>query len=263
MSKNIWLLRWVFDPVHEGHHANMVASISAMQLKELDIIVKFLWEKDPAASLNQRKEMLRLQFSNSENVEIITQNISWHIAHILELWTIYEQDELIHICWSDKINEEMEKYWKNWYKFWVVIRKEFKIDSQSLEIAQKIWIVLESITPNLSTSSSFIRSELLKNRDKKPEWLNESVYNFILENDLYVLNRWIFSEYVKYWNWFIEFSHSNFPELELFKLDIPDFNQLQHIDWWKEKFIRYVVNKKWLKWNELEEFVKNALQYKY
>ncbi len=263
MSKNIWLLRWVFDPVHEGHHANMVASISAMQLKELDIIVKFLWEKDPAASLNQRKEMLRLQFSNSENVEIITQNISWHIAHILELWTIYEQDELIHICWSDKINEEMEKYWKNWYKFWVVIRKEFKIDSQSIEKAHNLWIELKTIFPEFSTSSTFIRWELLKNRDKKPNFLNDSVYHFILEKDLYIPNKWSHIEYEKHWKWFIEFLHNYFPELKLFKLHIPEFNSLQHRDWWKEKFIRYIVNKKWLKWNELEEFVNSALQYNY
>jgi hypothetical protein len=93
MGKNIWLLRWVFDPVHEGHYANIVASISAMQLKE------------------------------------------------------------------------------------------FNLTSQSLEIAQRIWIILDPIIPNLSTSSSFIRLELIKNRDKKPIWLNDSVYHFILEND--------------------------------------------------------------------------------
>jgi len=263
MSKNIWLLRWVFDPAHEGHYANMVASIYAMQLNKLDIIVKFLWEKDPIASLKQRKEMLNLQIWSTENVKVVTQNIRWHIVHLLEFWELYSNDNLIQICWSDKIDREMEVYWKRWNMFWVVKRKEFNLTSQSLEIAQRIWIVLESITPNLSTSSSFIRSELIKNRYKKPAWLNDSVYNFILENDLYVLNKWIFNEYIKYWNWFIEFLHSNFPELKFFKLDIPDFNQLQHRDWWKEKFIRYIVNQKWLKWNELEEFVKHALQYNY
>ncbi len=46
MSKKIWVLRWVFDPVHEGHHSNMMFSLSGLKLDLLNVITKFLWEKD-------------------------------------------------------------------------------------------------------------------------------------------------------------------------------------------------------------------------
>ena len=262
MREKIWLLRWVFDPVHEGHHSNMVDSFSTMQLNNLKIIAKFLWEKDPIASLRQRKDMINLQLWNNEKIEVITQNIRWHVAHLLEFWE-KSNDVLIQIWWSDKINREMEVYWKRWNTFWVVKRHEFALTSKTLDIAKKIWINLETISPIFSTSSTFIRKELILNRTIKPIWLDDSVYNYILENDLYILNKWSVIEYRKYWEWFIESLDSGFYEYGLLKLDVPEFNKLQHKDWWKEKFIRYVIKQKGFKWCSLEEFTKKALQYNY
>ncbi len=51
MNKKIWILRWIFDPIHEGYHSNMMSSISWLKLDLLNIIVKFLWEKVPNASI--------------------------------------------------------------------------------------------------------------------------------------------------------------------------------------------------------------------
>lgn len=263
MNQKIGVLRWIFDPVHEWHYANMTCSISELNLDELNIVTKFLWDKDPVASLEQRKAMLDIQIWNTEIIKVLTQNIRWHIAHLLEFWEIYHDDTLVQIWWSDKINREMKVYWKKWNIFLVRERDEFKLDNETAEIAEKIWITLLSISPKPSISSTFIRWELLKNRDKKPIWLNESIYNYILENDLYLMNKRNFVEYVKHRDWFIEFLCSDFPEIKLSKLNIPEFNQLHHIDWWKEKFIRFVVNQKWLEWDKLEEFVERSLQYNY
>lgn len=57
----IWLYRWVFDPIHEWHYNYINNSISDLNIDNLKLIVKILWEKDPIASLYQRIEMIKIQ----------------------------------------------------------------------------------------------------------------------------------------------------------------------------------------------------------
>lgn len=56
----IWLYRWVFDPIHELHYNYINNSISDLNINNLKLIVKILWEKDPIASLYQRIEMIKI-----------------------------------------------------------------------------------------------------------------------------------------------------------------------------------------------------------
>lgn len=57
----IWLYRWIFDPIHELHYNYINNSISDLNIDNLKLIVKILWEKDPIASLYQRIEMIKIQ----------------------------------------------------------------------------------------------------------------------------------------------------------------------------------------------------------
>ena len=57
----IWLYRWVFDPIHEWHYSYINSSISDLNIDNLKLIVKTLWEKDLIASLYQRIEMIKIQ----------------------------------------------------------------------------------------------------------------------------------------------------------------------------------------------------------
>ena len=57
----IWLYRWIFDPIHEWHYNYINNSISDLNIDNLKLIVKILWEKDLIASLYQRIGMIKIQ----------------------------------------------------------------------------------------------------------------------------------------------------------------------------------------------------------
>ena len=155
----------------------------------------------------------------------------------------------------------MKVYGSKWSIFWVIYRSKFWFPSNMEQIAKELWIELKKLYPKFDTSSTFIRQELIYNRESKPTWLNDKVYEYILENDLYIPNHFSKKEYEKYWNNFVQFVDGFYPKLNIASLKIPNFNCLQHKEWWKEKFIRYIVKEKKLEWEDLEFFVKNALNF--
>lgn len=57
----IWLYRRIFDLIYEWHYNYINNSISDLNINNLKLIVKILWEKDPIASLYQRIEMIKIQ----------------------------------------------------------------------------------------------------------------------------------------------------------------------------------------------------------
>ena len=57
----IWLYRWVFDPIHEWDYNYINNSISDLNIDNLKLIVRILWEKDLIASLYQRIGMIKIQ----------------------------------------------------------------------------------------------------------------------------------------------------------------------------------------------------------
>ena len=256
----IWLYRWVFDPIHEWHYSYINSSISDLNIDNLKLIVKILWEKDPAASLSQRIEMIKIQIWENKIVDVIMHDISWHIQERLNFSDKYWRENIYQICWSDKIEREINMYWLDWDNFWVSNR-EWYIISNDLFIKNNI--NLHIINTNYSNSSTNIRKKLLENRDIKPEWLNEDVYNYILENDLYILNKYSILDFHKYWFNFMEYLNNYFPQFRLFKLNVPNFNNLQHKDWWKDKIIRYIVKELNLKWDILKIFFEIAYKFNY
>ena len=57
----IWLYRRIFNPVHEWHYNYINNSISDLNIDNLKLIVRILWEKDLIASLYQRIGMIKIQ----------------------------------------------------------------------------------------------------------------------------------------------------------------------------------------------------------
>lgn len=57
----IWLYRWIFDLIYEWHYNYINNSISDLNIDNLKLIVRILWEKDLIASLYQRIGMIKIQ----------------------------------------------------------------------------------------------------------------------------------------------------------------------------------------------------------
>lgn len=258
--KKIWLYRWIFDPVHNWHQEIIEKSFNNLQIDKLKVIVKILWEKDPIASISQRIDMLRLQIQNNDRIDFIAHNISWHINEILDFSSKYWRKNIYQICGSDKFEREIDIYWKYWDNFWVWNRDNFIVDADILNNYQSK-VNLTLLPLQYSDSSTNIKNQLLINRNIKPEWLNQKVYEYILENDLYILNKNSIYEFIKNWKFFINYLNSYFPEFKLYELNIPSFNKFQHKDWWKDKFIRYIVKENKISWDNLLRFFDIAYKF--
>lgn len=87
----IWLYRWVFDPIHEWDYNYINNSISDLNIDNLKLIVKILWEKDLIASLYQRIEMIKIQIWENK----INTTKEKQISLNLQIWRFKSKKELI------------------------------------------------------------------------------------------------------------------------------------------------------------------------
>jgi len=258
-NENIWVMRWVFDPVHKWHINAMISSIETLTLSKLYVIIKFIWEKDPLTSIDERLKMMK-EHLNKYNlpIEVYRQNIKWHTEELLELnnkhwWNI------INICWSDKVIREMDVYWHSWNTFWMVCRPEFKTYEKAHKVSIEKWIKLVEVNPLISTSSTVVR-EWFSQGIFFQKWIDENVSEYIYKNWLYLPhNNSINKEKFNLW-WFLLLDRliPLFPELKLLEIDEPVFNTIQSKNAWKEKYIRTIVKACDLKWGKLVKFVRET-----
>lgn len=62
-----------------------MSSFRSLNLSKLYVAVKFIGEKDPIASVEQRVTMLNLQLADSSlPIEVIVQNVKGHIDNVFE-----------------------------------------------------------------------------------------------------------------------------------------------------------------------------------
>jgi len=87
----IWLYRWVFDPIHEWDYNYINNSISDLNIDNLKLIVRILWEKDLIASLYQRIEMIKIQIWENK----INTTKEKQISLNLQIWRFKSKKELI------------------------------------------------------------------------------------------------------------------------------------------------------------------------
>lgn len=258
-NENVWVIRWVFDPVHKGHISAMISAIETLTLSKLYVIVKFIWEKDPIASLEDRLEMIRINLAQYNlPVDVQRQNVKWHIDELLNLrkkhwWNV------VNICWSDKAIREMDVYWNTWDTFWMVCRPEFQKFSETHSFSLNKWINLVEINPLISTSSTKIREWFSLGKFYQ-DWLEWNVSWYIKQNGLYLpYNQGVNQEeFTLGWFLFLDNLIPIFPDLRLLEIKTPEFNSIQSQKAWKEKYIRTIVKARKLRWDLLVEFVLEA-----
>lgn len=86
----IWLYRWIFDPIHEWHYNYINNSISDLNIDNLKLIVRILWEKDLIASLYQRIGMIKIQIWENK----INTTKEKQISLNLQIWRLKSKKEL-------------------------------------------------------------------------------------------------------------------------------------------------------------------------
>lgn len=259
-KQNIWVMRWAFDPPHKWHLDLVVSSFKDLALSKLIVVVKFIWEKDIATSIDQRINMMRIQLSWYDlPVDVLRQNIQWHRQELTALRESYNSP-IINICWSDKSKRELEVYWRRWDIFWINLRDGYWIDATN-ETARKmgINIVKLNTNPNYCTSSTYIRERLL-HWIIYQDWLDEWVSWYIKQNWLYLPCNQLVNkeEFILRWFLFLDTLITIFPELKLLNIEPPDFNSIQSKQAWREKYIRTIVKARKLRWDLLVRFVLEA-----
>ena len=105
----IWLYRWIFDPIHEWHYNYINNSISDLNIDNLKLIVRILWEKDLIASLYQRIGMIKIQIWENK----INTTKEKQISLNLQIWRLNSKKEL-----TVQIRPELKTlfnpiWWKN------------------------------------------------------------------------------------------------------------------------------------------------------
>lgn len=105
----IWLYRWIFDPIHEWHYNYINNSISDLNIDNLKLIVRILWEKDLIASLYQRIGMIKIQIWENK----INTTKEKQISLNLQIWRLKSKKEL-----TVQIRPELKTlfnpiWWKN------------------------------------------------------------------------------------------------------------------------------------------------------
>jgi len=256
-KQNVWVIRGAFDPPHKWHLDVVVSSFKDLALSKLIIVVKFIWEKDMSASVGQRIDMMRIQLGRYDlPVEVLRQNVQWHIQELIELRRKYNSP-VINICWSDKSQRELEVYWNKWDTFWINLRDWYWVE-KTYETAREMWIHIVKLNTNpiYCTSSSYIREWLLQ-WIVYQDWLEKWVSWYIEQNWLYLPYNQIVNEeeFTLWWFLFLDKLISIFPDLKLLDIETPTFNSIQSKKAWKEKYIRTIVKARNLKWDQLLKFI--------
>lgn len=105
----IWLYRWIFDPIHEWHYNYINNFISDLNIDNLKLIVRILWEKDLIASLYQRIGMIKIQIWENK----INTTKEKQTSLKLQIWRFKSKKEL-----TVQIRPELKTlfnpiWWKN------------------------------------------------------------------------------------------------------------------------------------------------------
>ena len=171
-----------FNPVHNGHihvvnfllENNYVDKILLLPTPEY-------WDKTNLLPVEDRIEMLRYFENDKVIVDTIHNNYPYTYQVLRSLKKDYKEDELYLIIGSDNLEkfhlwEHVNEILEN--KVLVVKRDSNDIDKYISKFNKDSFIIVKDFNP-INISSSEIRKNL--NND----YLDNRVYNYIKENDLY------------------------------------------------------------------------------
>ena len=190
----IGILGGSFNPPHKMH-LNM--GLELLEKKYLDKIIyvptgsKYKYKNNLVAD-QHRFKMLELMIKNDKRFMVSDYELKDEVVYTCDtlkyFQEVYPNDEIYFVCGADNLSYVDE--WKNGiyllenYKFLVIKRYTDDID-EILKRFEKYRdnIIVSDVIPS-SLSSTEIR-EKIKNNEDILELLNEDVYKYILENNLY------------------------------------------------------------------------------
>ena len=193
-----------FDPPHIGHINACKAFVENVELDVLYVIPVFMpphKEKISSTDTNSRFEMSKIAFSDLSSkvvvsdIEIKREGKSYTADTIRYFKENYQNPEIYFLCGTDMILT-MDFWYKPEYIFQnatiVYVRRESEAEN-SKKIADKCAYYKEKFDAKiiyldieaLDISSTEIR-EAIKEKSKLKELVTDNIYDFIVENKLYL-----------------------------------------------------------------------------
>ena len=176
-----------FNPPHLGHRDLALKLLFKNCIdKVIYVPVGDSYLKKDLIAFAYRFQMLKILFINNNNIDVSDYEAGGNLVYTYQTLDYfkerYKNDEIYFICGSDNLKNL--NYWKNYeyiiknYRLLVVLRDKDIFEN----ILNDNIIITDLMVTNIS--STLIRNKL-KQGEGCSDYLDESVYNYIKENNLY------------------------------------------------------------------------------
>lgn len=198
MGRRIGILGGSYNPIHKGHIELALTAKTAFRLDEVIIIPCKTPPHKSAKGLVSGEHRLKMCEIATENTEIKLSDIehkmdgmSYTYRTLEKLKEVYKNDTLVLICGTDMFNTLLS--WKFPERIFAAaeIGGIFRAggDFQKMQEMQKIYeskgAVVNIKKAHISDISSTMVRNALENKKDASHFLDERVYSYIKEKDLY------------------------------------------------------------------------------
>lgn len=181
-----------FDPVHNAHIQTAMLAQENFNLKKIIFVTAYTppHKNRQYADIYDRVAMVKKAVKNMKNIEVSyfeaeKQEIVYTYQTLDYFSSLYPDDEILMIIGSDSLIEL--DTWKNIdylaskYRFIVAKRPNVKISPETKYLERCLFIDTETE----DISSTAIRKMLEKRDDRVLKYIDNEVYEYIIENGLY------------------------------------------------------------------------------
>jgi nicotinate-nucleotide adenylyltransferase len=181
-----------FDPVHKSHIQLAEFVLKSFDIKRFIFVVAYTppHKTKQYADIKDRVFMLELAVKNLPNTEISLYEVNkreivYSYQTLDYFQSLYPEDEIYMIIGSDSLLDlptwKNINYLTNHYKFIVVKRPCVKVPKDTKYLDR--CIIVDKETENISSTE--IRKLVKQDSKKVISLLNENVFNYIIQNELY------------------------------------------------------------------------------